>query len=466
MATTRSTLADRVAVVAQRGLQLSALATALLLAVAVTAAFGVWPGILAFVLLVVVASMLWPAARWAQRTNRGRLEAIDALEERDRFFDVSKDMLVTASAAGTFVRVNPAWTTTLGYRADELCSRPFFDFIHPDDIEPTIRELDRQVADGQSVFNFQNRYRHLDGSYRWLEWSSSPSADGAWLYAVARDVTERKLEEERLHAPAMALARRQVESIDRIQAIIDAGAFMPVYQPIVDLATGDAVGFEALTRFADGSRPDQLFATALECGLGIALEQVTLSASVRGAKQLPRGAWLSVNVSPPLLMDVEAMRAALGLRVRPLVLEITEHESIDSYAAVRDALHALGRDMRLAVDDAGAGVANFNHLVELKPNFVKIDASMVRGVDHDVSRQAVVAGILHFAAAAGCQVIAEGIETDAELATVSELGVGLGQGYLLGRPAPADTWVGHVTSAAAIQRHSGRGSRRTSRRTG
>ena len=97
-------------------------------------------------------------------------------------------------------------------------------------------------------------------------------------------------------------------------------------------------------------------------------------------------------------------------------------------------------DVRLAVDDAGAGVANFNHLVELRPEFVKIDASLVRGVDTDLSRQAVVAGILHFATAAQCQVIAEGIETDAELATVTELGVTLGQGYLLGRPAPAETW--------------------------
>ncbi len=100
----------------------------------------------------------------------------------------------------------------------------------------------------------------------------------------------------------------------------------------------------------------------------------------------------------------------------------------------------LGPDVRLAVDDAGAGAANFHHLVELRPDFVKIDVSLVRGVDTDLSRQAVVAGILHFAAAAHCEVIAEGIETEAELATVRELGVTLGQGYLLGRPAPAETW--------------------------
>ena len=102
----------------------------------------------------------------------------------------------------------------------------------------------------------------------------------------------------------------------------------------------------------------------------------------------------------------------------------------------------LGPDLRLAVDDAGAGVANFHHLVELRPEFVKIDVSLVRGVDTDLSRQAVVAGILHFAATSHCQVIAEGLETDAELAMVTELGVTLGQGYLLGRPASVEEWLG------------------------
>ena len=85
-----------------------------------------------------------------------------------------------------------------------------------------------------------------------------------------------------------------------------------------------------------------------------------------------------------------------------------------AYGPVRDAVRAMGPDVRLAVDDAGAGVANFNHLVELRPQFVKIDAGLVRGVDDDLSRQALVAGILHFADTAGCEVIAEGIETDAE----------------------------------------------------
>ena len=124
-----------------------------------------------------------------------------------------------------------------------------------------------------------------------------------------------------------------------------------------------------------------------------------------------------------------------------VVLEITEHEAIPEYGPLRDAVLRLGPDVRLAVDDAGAGVANFNHLVELRPDFLEIDIGLVRGVHEDVGRQAVVAGLVHFAASAGCQVIAEGIETDAELAMVTNLGVTLGQGYLLARPAAAETWT-------------------------
>lgn len=123
-----------------------------------------------------------------------------------------------------------------------------------------------------------------------------------------------------------------------------------------------------------------------------------------------------------------------------MVLEITENEAITDYAPLREAVLRLGPDVRLAVDDAGAGVANFNHRAELRPDFLKIDIGLVRGVYSDVGRQAVVAGLVHFAASAGCQVIAEGIETDDELATVRDLGVTLGQGYLLARTSGAEAW--------------------------
>ena len=228
---------------------------------------------------VFIAAVIWQSARSGRRTETARLAA---LEERDRFFDVSIDLLATASADGYFLRLNPAWTGVLGYELDELRSRPFVEFVHPDDVAATQREVERQVNEGRSVLNFQNRYRHRDGSYRWLEWTSAPSADGSLLYAAARDVTVRKLEEERLRAPAMALARRRAAARDRIETLIEERAFGPIFQPIVDLSVGATVGYEALTRFVDGSRPDEMFAMALECGLGIELETVAIAAALPG----------------------------------------------------------------------------------------------------------------------------------------------------------------------------------------
>jgi EAL domain-containing protein (putative c-di-GMP-specific phosphodiesterase class I) len=245
---------------------------------------------------------------------------------------------------------------------------------------------------------------------------------------------------EAILAPALIDRRRQEKERRRIEATIAAGAFRPVFQPIVDLSTGLTVGFEALTRFDDGCPPDRTFAAALECGMGIDLELATLRAAVRESAHLPPGTWLSVNVSPALLASPSRLETLLREQGGQIVVEITEHEAITDYARLRRAMVELGPRVRLAVDDAGAGIANFNHLVELRPSFVKIDVSLVRGVDRDPSRQAVVVGLVHFAAKSGCEVLAEGIETEAERATVAELGVTLGQGYLLGRPAAAATW--------------------------
>jgi EAL domain-containing protein (putative c-di-GMP-specific phosphodiesterase class I) len=95
----------------------------------------------------------------------------------------------------------------------------------------------------------------------------------------------------------------------------------------------------------------------------------------------------------------------------------------------------------VAVDDAGAGVANFGHIIELRPDFVKLDISLVRGVNANLGRQAMVVGMRHFSRAAGCRLVAEGVETPEEAAMLTSLGVEFGQGYLFGRPEPVDAWA-------------------------
>jgi len=137
-------------------------------------------------------------------TERKRvlLELQEKSEEIDRFFSSALDLLCIADTDGRFRRLNPEWERTLGYRLEELLGRPFLDFVHPDDLAATRERV--AVLMGQApVANFTNRYRHRDGSYRWIEWRSFPA--GKIIYAAARDVTERQkheaalLESERLN---------------------------------------------------------------------------------------------------------------------------------------------------------------------------------------------------------------------------------------------------------------------------
>ena len=141
-----------------------------------------------------------------------------------------------------------------------------------------------------------------------------------------------------------------------------------------------------------------------------------LAAALEAADALPQDAWLSLNVAPSVILTSPQLPVDSWPAGRAgSIIEITEHAEIDDYAAVRTALAGLGPTVGLAVDDAGAGFASLRHIVELAPRFLKLDLSLVRHVDLDLARQAMIAGLCHFADRAGCEVIAEGIEDSAEL---------------------------------------------------
>lgn len=233
--------------------------------------------------------------------------------------------------------------------------------------------------------------------------------------------------------------RTQVEAVRaKVRQIIRDAAFHAVFQPIVDLRTGTAVGYEALTRFADGVAPDVRFAEAQEVGLGERLELATLAAASEAAGELPPGTWLNLNASPQLIMAGSRLRDLLAAERRPIVLEITEHAAIADYDEFRRAIQRLGPTVTIAIDDAGAGYSSLQHILELAPSIVKLDRAIVTGLEGNRARAALVAGMHHFARSTGIRLIAEGVETEAELAALRGLDVDLAQGYLLGRPAPAD----------------------------
>ena len=221
---------------------------------------------------------------------------------------------------------------------------------------------------------------------------------------------------------------------EHVRRALTEGGLRPVFQPIVALASAEPVGYEALTRFADGTPPDRMIAEAHSVGLGLELEIACLAAALEASETLAPDCWLSLNASPEVILHPSELSGLLADRSRRFVIEVTEHAEIDDYAALRRAVAGFGPTVSLAVDDAGAGFASLRHVVELRPQFLKLDISLVRHVDRDLTRQAMIAGLSQFAARAGCEVIAEGIEEQTELEMLRELGVQLGQGYLLGRP--------------------------------
>ena len=161
-------------------------------------------------------------------------------EELDQFFNVSLDLLSIANTDGYFLRLNPAWERTLGYTSEELLAKRFLEFVHPDDMDSTLKALS-SLASRQKVFYFETRYRCKDGTYRWLQWSSSPA--GNLIYSAARDVTENK----RVEAEAFQ-ARSQLFQLDRLSRMgeLTASLAHELNQPLAAILSNAQAGLRFL----------------------------------------------------------------------------------------------------------------------------------------------------------------------------------------------------------------------------
>ena len=253
--------------------------------------------------------------------------------------------------------------------------------------------------------------------------------------AVAANVASEL--DERLGASERRAEERRLR-ISEIRAALEPGAIRIVFQPIVDLETGGTVGFEALSRFEIAPRhpPDFWFRTAGELGLLEELELAAIRTAAARFDELPPGPYLSLNVSPQTVLSEQFRPALLGAPPERMVLEVTEHAAVPDYDALQAALAPIRlRGGRLAVDDAGAGFASLRHILQLAPNIIKLDLSITRDIDTDRARRALGSALVSYAREMGISLIAEGIETRAELEAVRSLGVHFGQGYFLGRPA-------------------------------
>lgn len=242
-----------------------------------------------------------------------------------------------------------------------------------------------------------------------------------------------------LFEPDLAAINIEPELARRlIQTTIEARDFAIAVQPIVDMRSGALVGGEALARFPNSvlSTPAAWFAAALEVDLVAELELATCRKALELLEERPPGTSLSVNLSPQTVLTRLDQLIAMGIDWTRVVIELTEHTPVEDYPALNRALDPLrSAGARVAVDDTGAGFASLRHILDLRPDVIKIDIAITRGLDQDPSRAAVAAMLVHFAEQLGISVVAEGVETAAERDTLIELGAVLGQGFLLGRPS-------------------------------
>ncbi len=233
---------------------------------------------------------------------------------------------------------------------------------------------------------------------------------------------------------------REREAQDRralVEQVLAQDAFKIVYQPIVAFNSLRPTGLEALCRFTvePYRSPDQWFKDAFESGCGVALELAVLEKALEAFRHLPEDIYLSLNAAPQTILSGELPRVLANVPKDRLVLEITEHAPVADYTALDAAIAPLRQaGVRIAVDDAGAGYSGLQHVLSLSPDLIKLDMSLTRDVDTDQARQALAAALIYFAIKTDCVIIAEGVETQAELDTLRALGVPLAQGYYLGRP--------------------------------
>jgi len=231
--------------------------------------------------------------------------------------------------------------------------------------------------------------------------------------------------------------QRMLERQDRIRSTLSEESFEIVYQPIWRLDPPSLVGLEALCRFTGTPyrSPDIWFGEAAKTGHGVDLELMVIARALQAFPRLPDGIHLSINASPETAASGRLPEVLAGQPLDRLVVEITEDAPVADYAGVVAAMAPLREaGLRLAVDDTGSGHAGLRHLLNLAPEVIKLDMSLTRHVDADLARRALVSALVYFARETGAALVAEGIESAAELAELASLGVALGQGFLLGVP--------------------------------
>jgi PAS domain S-box-containing protein len=370
--------------------------------------------------LIVVAAAAWGTGRSRSGAPSRRRSAARA--------EVGEEVVWECDATGRFTHAGPQCLELLGYAPVEARSLSLFDVTHPDE-HAVVTHL---LSTGRGWRRRPFRCVTKNGAPVWLRSTAVAQTDGQGRFGGLLGASHPVWE-----APPGDAARTSAA----ILRVLDDDGLRTAFQPIVSLSDGRLLGVEALSRFtvADAGRTvEELFTDAARVGLGVDLEVHAALQALRRATALPGDAYVSVNLSPETLLWPglpDALRQG-RIPLSRIVVELTEHSAVEDYDAVDGALRPLREaGLRIAVDDAGAGYATFRHILRLAPDLIKLDRSLISGIDGDPARRALAGAVVALAREMQAVVVAEGVERATERTVVHGLGVGAGQGYLLGRPS-------------------------------
>ena len=235
------------------------------------------------------------------------------------------------------------------------------------------------------------------------------------------------------------------KKVEELYKILERKAIYPVFQPIVNLQTGEVVGYEALSRINKQDTNlmiSDLFVIAEQMGCVWKLEKLCRNKALKVAADKPEKAKIFFNVDGNIIQDKSFIQgftnrkaAKAGVPASDIVFEITERSDIENYQILQQIMnHYANQGYEIALDDVGAGYSGLNRVVNTSPNYLKADIELVRDIHKDKKKELMMKFLLQYCNATGIILIAEGIETDAELECLHRLGVHYGQGYFLGRP--------------------------------
>jgi PAS domain S-box-containing protein len=311
--------------------------------------------------------------RFRQQLAQIELARIEAEKDRDRFFNLSLDLLAIASFDGYFLRLNPAWEKLLGFSNAELMAQPYLDLVHPDDRHSTVAAAD-SLDIGTAVIEFENRYRCQDGSYRWLLWNSMPDAEQNVTYAIAHDITERKHNEAALRSSERKFSAIFDQTFELLGLLSLDGTVLELNQTALKSLAQQIPGTMAARQSALIGKlfwetPWWNHSPLLQAQLQQSISQAAGGQFIRYDMQYPSPSRDLVDID----FTLQPMCDETGRVVTLLAKghDITAQQAVlrERERAERDLLESQER-LRTGIEVAGVGLARFDYttnLVALSP---------------------------------------------------------------------------------------------------